>query len=275
MVTVVYLDLHLEKGLLKFCNSTVFLDKSLQIRPVFSSPHFPTLSAVICVLRIRVKNMPFHIHIQVYLVVFSLDVLNWTTLFLKMTNLKSWEVWLYTIIILLHCSKLLYFQISFFSHILHCCYLVFSFVRNLWYLVKLVSFFKPVLVSKLFNFDRKCFVMHKFVNHDLESTEADKMIVACTLHVHGSGEEGWRRKILQLQLQPLAVTKGSRMVVKNFEQFWQLGFFFYHVRVHVPLLCWPLHSYSFYRNGSHKFCLNFTPQRGCSNLSEHFIWMKF
>ena len=89
-----------------------------------------------------------------------------------------------------------------------------------------MSFFKPVLVSKLFNFDRKCFVMHKFVNHDLESTEADKMIVACTLHVHGSGEEGWRRKILQLQLQPLAVTKGSRMVVKNFEQFWQLGFFF-------------------------------------------------
>lgn len=140
MVTVVYLDLHLEKGLLKFYNSTVFLDKSLQIQPVFSSPHFPTLSAVICVLRIRVKNMPFHIHIQVYLVVFSLDVLNWTTLFLKMTNLKSWEVWLYTIIILLHCSKLLYFQISFFSHILHCCYLVFSFVRNLWYLVKLVSF---------------------------------------------------------------------------------------------------------------------------------------
>lgn len=118
-------------------------------------------------------------------------------------------------------------------------------------------------------------VLHKFVNHDLESTEADKMIVACTLHVHGSGEEGWRRKILQLQLQPLAVTKGSRMVVKNFEQFWQLGFFFYHVRVHVPLLCWPLHSYSFYRNGSHEFCLNFTPQWGCSNLSEHFIWMKF
>ena len=76
MVTVVYLDLHLEKGLLKFYNSTVFLDKSLQIQPVFSSPHFPTLSAVICVLRIRVKNMPFHIHIQVYLVVFSLDVLN-------------------------------------------------------------------------------------------------------------------------------------------------------------------------------------------------------
>ena len=68
--------------------------------------------------------------------------------------------------------------------------------------------------------------MHKFVNHDLESTEADKMIVGCTLHVHGSGEEGSRRKILQLQLQPLAVTKGSRMVVKNFEQFWQLGFFF-------------------------------------------------
>ena len=99
------------------------------------------------------------------------------------------------------------------------------------------EFFKPVLVSKLFNFDHKCFVMHKFVNHDLESTEADKMIVACTLHVHGSGEEGSRRKILQLQLQPLAVTKGSRMVVKNFEQFWQLGFFFYHVRVHVPLLC--------------------------------------
>ena len=51
--------------------------------------------------------------------------------------------------------------------------------------------------------------MHKFVNHDLESTEADKMIVACTLHVHGSGEEGSRRKMLQLQLQPLAVTKGS------------------------------------------------------------------
>lgn len=141
MVTVVYLDLHLEKGLLKFYNSTVFLDKSLQIQPVFSSPHFFTLSAVICVLRIRVKNMPFHIHIQVYLVVFPLDVLNWTTLVLKMTNLKSWEVWLYTIIILLHCSMLLYFQISFFSHILHCCYLVFSFVRNLWYLVKLVSFF--------------------------------------------------------------------------------------------------------------------------------------
>ena len=47
-------------------------------------------------------------------------------------------------------------------------------------MVKLVSFFLPVLVSKLFNFDRKCFVMHKFVNHDLESTEADKMIVACT-----------------------------------------------------------------------------------------------